>query len=69
MGFDWKVGIFILQFISISVSLITFFVIKFNDFKHLGSAVTEIKENQKEIYKNLDDLNKKVAKIEGVLSQ
>ena len=65
MSFDWKLGIFILQFLSIGVSLTTFFIIKFNDFRHLEKYVNEMKENQKEIYKTLDCLSKAVAKIEG----
>ena len=33
MSFDWKLGIFILQFLSIGVSLTTFLIKKYNDFR------------------------------------
>ena len=44
-------------------------VMKFNDLKHLGEDVGELKIDVKKIDEDIDDLNKRVSNIEGKLSK
>lgn len=65
--FDWKIAIFCLQTISTVVILSAFINIKFNDLKHLGKDVKEIKETVNRIGLKSDTNAEKIAKLEGKL--
>lgn len=54
--FDWKLGLFILQGITLIISTAGFILVKFNDLRHLSIDLNEIKEK-------LNDVGKEVNKI------
>lgn len=65
--FDWKIAIFCLQTISTVVILSAFINIKFNDLKHLGKDVKEIKETVNRIGLKSDKNAENIAKLQGKL--
>lgn len=56
--FDWKLGIFILNFIILIINAIIFIMIKFNDLKHLTASVIEIKQKIDKIFTRLGKIEK-----------
>jgi len=62
---DWKFWLFCFQFISTILTLGALILIKFNDLKHLGIDVKDLKKGQECINKKLYDHAQRISKIEG----
>ena len=62
---DWKFWLFCFQFLSTVLTLGALVLIKFNDLKHLGLNVKELKEGQKDINKKLYNHAERISKLEG----
>lgn len=62
--FDWKVGLFILQLLVLGGNIATFVIIKFNDLRHLGIAITEINKNIANLNTEFKKVSDKVIAID-----
>jgi len=63
MILDYKSSFTILQIAGILVTLITFLNIKFNDLKHMGKDLDEVKKDIKAHWKRLEDNTNEIGKI------
>ncbi len=63
MTTDWKFWIFVLQALVIFVNLVTFFAIKFNDFRHLRKQVEELDKKILNLTASVVKLGKDIVKI------
>lgn len=67
--FDWKLPLFILQTLTMLITVASFIVIKFNDLAHLHEQVTEIKnkdkEDTKEHKEELHQINLSIRRLEN----
>ena len=62
---DWKFWLFCLQTISTTLTLGALVLIKFNNLKHLGIDMEELKGNLKQINKHLYNHAQRISKLEG----
>lgn len=58
---DWKFYLFIMAIINMAVTLISFISIKFNDLKHLGEDVKELKVDLKKNTSKVTSIDKALA--------
>ncbi len=69
MIIDWKAVLIGTNILTILVNIVIFATIKFNDLRHLGKDVAEIKEDNKKIIKYYHKLDKKIARREALCGE
>ncbi len=58
---DWRFWLFIISLCQMCLMTYWFIIIKFNDFKHLGQAVTDIAKDVKELTEKVIGIDKNQA--------
>lgn len=62
---DWRLWLFVLSLVKDAVLICGIFLVKYNDLKHLGKDMTEIKSFMKDTNKEIKNISDRVSKIEG----
>ena len=69
MTFDWRLGIFLLQFVSTIVTVAIFCMIKFNDLKHLTIDVNRISKNIDKIFRRIGKVEKAIVRRDAICEE
>jgi hypothetical protein len=58
---DWKFYLFLMAVLNTVVTAVSFVTIKFNDLRHLGKDVSEIRDDLKEVNSKVNNIDKTLA--------
>jgi len=66
---DWKIILFISQFVVLGGNIATFMIIKFNDLRHLSKAVNELTVEMKSFKKEFKKVSDRVIAMKATCKE
>jgi len=66
---DWKFWMFVIASLNTFLTIFSLVIIKFNDFKHVGKDMTEIKEKLDTIEEKQREQGEAIASMKGICAE